>query len=58
MPQARYVAAALTLLAAAAGLLLWAYLRLWLPALPAGAVPLSYGAPSPDEGPLPAAKPA
>lgn len=41
-----------------AGLLLWAFLRLRLPALPPGAVPLSYGAPSPDEGPLPAAKPA
>jgi prolipoprotein diacylglyceryltransferase len=42
----------------AAGLLLWAFLRLRLPALPPGAVPLSYGAPSPNEGPLPAAKPA
>jgi prolipoprotein diacylglyceryltransferase len=42
----------------AAGLLLWAFLRLRLPALPPGAVPLSYGAPSPTEGPLPAVKPA
>jgi prolipoprotein diacylglyceryltransferase len=42
----------------AAGLLLWAFLRLRLPALPPGAVPLSYGAPSVGEGPLPAVKPA
>jgi prolipoprotein diacylglyceryltransferase len=40
----------------AAGLLLWAFLRLRLPALPPGAVPLSYGAP--NNGPLPPAKPA
>ncbi|HET6572000.1 MAG TPA: prolipoprotein diacylglyceryl transferase family protein [Fimbriiglobus sp.] len=42
----------------AAGVLLWAFLRLRLPALPRGEVPLSYGAPPPDAGPLPAAKPA
>ena len=42
----------------AAGMLLWAFLRLRLPALPSGAVPLSYGAPPPDAGPLPAANPA
>ncbi len=42
----------------AAGLLLWAFLRLRLPALPPGKVPLSYGAPQLAESPLPAAKPA
>jgi phosphatidylglycerol:prolipoprotein diacylglycerol transferase len=44
----------------AAGLLLWAYLRLRLPALPPGPLPLSHGAPQPDQTiyGYPAAKPA
>ncbi len=42
----------------AAGVLLWVYLRLRLPALPPGEVPLSYGAPAVTESPLPAVKPA
>jgi prolipoprotein diacylglyceryltransferase len=42
----------------AAGLLLWAFLRLRLPALPPGEVPLTHGVTAVPESPLPAVKPA